>query len=272
MSHCRRRPCSAASNGDPTSDAGIGTDPVLPGPVIVSGLRTVMLSAFVSERGGLLSVSFVSTAWTVKEYWPAVVGVPEMSPLEESMASPGGSWPETDHVLASGRFDVICKEYGAPTVEAGTPDCSGCKTSLRNLRVDLDDEPVVRGRLRAARVRVVLDGEVEGEAPCLRRRPADDRHLRLVELLRDAQAGWKGARGHRQDGTVRVLVVDEADLQRIRHAHLSRGARSRVVASGNPCGSGRSHRAPALETSVSDVATAKTSKRIRRLTPTGRAR
>ena len=141
----------------------------------MSGLRTVMLSAFVSERAGLLSVSFVSTAWTMKEYWPAVVGVPEMSPLEGSMASPGGSWPETDHVLASGRFDVICKEYGAPTVEAGTPDCSGCKISFGTSGLILMMNPLSEVDFAQPVCAVVLDGEVEGEAARLRRRPADDR-------------------------------------------------------------------------------------------------
>ena len=73
---------------------------------------------------------------TVTEYVPAVVGVPEMRPLEASIARPVGSAPELiDHVFASDTLDVICSEYGAPvvadvvdsgpTVRFGCPETTG---------------------------------------------------------------------------------------------------------------------------------------------------
>src|SRR4249919_993849 len=83
--------------------------------VAVSGSRTAIPSAFVSARASPLTFAYT---WNV--YSPAVVGVPEMRPVEASRARLGGSVPELiDHVFASDTLAVICSEYGVPVVATG---------------------------------------------------------------------------------------------------------------------------------------------------------
>ena len=61
-------------------------------------------------------------ASTVNPNSPAAVGVPEISPVDASIARPAGSAPElTDHVFGSETVAVICKEYGVPTVPGTVP-------------------------------------------------------------------------------------------------------------------------------------------------------
>src|SRR5439155_23791300 len=63
-----------------------------------------------------------SVSWTLNAYWPACVGVPDITPFEPSV-SPSGSAPEpatNDHVaplLAPDEANV--KLYAVPTVPSG---------------------------------------------------------------------------------------------------------------------------------------------------------
>ena len=50
------------------------------------------LTVIVKERDCTLAA--LSATWTVNEYEPTVVGVPERTPFEESGAKPGGREPE----------------------------------------------------------------------------------------------------------------------------------------------------------------------------------
>jgi hypothetical protein len=50
----------------------------------------------------------LSAAWTVKLYHPAVVGVPEITPVVETIESPGGRVPNTiDQVYGEAPPDTL---------------------------------------------------------------------------------------------------------------------------------------------------------------------
>jgi hypothetical protein len=90
----------------------VGNDPVVMLGGIGAGLM-VMRSARESDS------AVASVTRTVKSYGPAVVGVPEMAPLEASV-SPGGNDPlVTAHTNGGEVFAVSVCEYAVPAVPAG---------------------------------------------------------------------------------------------------------------------------------------------------------
>ena len=171
-----------------------------------SGASTKIASCFVS----LVPSPF---AWTVKEKTPLCVGVPEMTPFGLSV-SPGGSVPPASvHELTVAPEAVSAGAvYAWLMLASGRLDVETISRGLR--RVDVDDEPIVRRRLAAARLLVVRDGEIEVVASRRCRRAADD------PLVRDRQSGRERARRDRERGAIEVFTAPsvgrrQVDRQRV---------------------------------------------------------
>ena len=119
----------------------------------------------------------------VTEYVPAVVGVPEMKPVDAISVIPGGR-PVAVYVTGSpfGSLPASCRVSGCPTVDDCVPGLTSAGGALLNPHISVDFGPSSgSGKIRGHGKAVLLSCNGAREGP--RRRWADVEVLRVRARL-----------------------------------------------------------------------------------------